>query len=193
MIAAEWTSPDVVVALCTLALAAATGVLAFQAWRTIGVQERQLVGAQRPYVYPLVTDAWLGDARATNPMLPIKNGGNGPAFNVQGAIYWTGGASAPSALAQTALAGGEETLVRILGEGIQVNFNTARGYLRYTDSTGREWQTHFRYAGDVGLVVSGRLRVDILTSDTTERLGEPQYNAVEWVNAPADVRNRWAI
>lgn len=72
----------------------------------------------------------------------------------------------------------------ILGEGIKVNFNDARGYFRYTDSAGSEWQTHFRYSGERGIVQGGRVQLDILQSAATNELGEPQYNADEWVNAP---------
>lgn len=107
---------------------------------------------------------------------------------MRGAIYWSGSAGGGSSTQQTALAPGEDEEVRIIGEGIQVNFNNARGYIRYTDSTGLEWQTHFAYAGDMGHVVPGSLRVDIMATATTEELGEPRYNAEQWVNAPRDLK-----
>jgi hypothetical protein len=174
-------------ALATFALAAITFVMARHARSSVRIQESQLVAAQRPYVYPVINERWLPDAVATNPYVVLKNGGAGPAFNVKGAIYWTNGAGGASSLAQTALAAGEDESVRVLGEGIRVDFNNARGYVRYTDSTGRGWQTHFRYTGTAGLIVSGTLNVEILVSDATDALGEPQYNNEMWVNAPPGV------
>lgn len=191
MLATDWSIvANVLVAIGTLGLAGATVVLAYQSHRGIAVQEDALVAAQRPFVYPYSTEAWLRDVAAHNPVMLLKNGGSGPAFNVQGSLYWAGGAGGASAISQTALAAGDDAQVEILGEGIQVNFNAARGYLLYTDSAGIEWQTHFRYAGTVGLMANGTLRVDILAAGRTTELGEPQYNADGWVNAPADVAAR---
>jgi hypothetical protein len=174
-------------ALATVGLAIATFRMAASAGDSVKIQERQLVAAQRPYVFPAVTAEWLQhpDDVTANPYIVAKNGGAGPAFNVQGSIYWGGDTASSGAFAPTALAAGEEENVRVRGEGITVDFNNARGFLRYTDSAGVEWQTHFRYTGALGLVKDGTMQVRILTSGTTAELGEPQYNADQWVNAPA--------
>lgn len=64
-------------------------------------------------------------------------------------------------------------------------------FLRYTDSAGTEWQTHFAFAGTIGLLASPQLRVDLVGAGATADLGEPQYNAEAWVNAPPAGALRW--
>ena len=73
--------------------------------------------------------------------------------------------------------------MRVEGVGGQVNFNDARGHLRYIDSVNAEWQTHFRYR-----TVGSTLRVDVVAAGRTDELGEPEHNADEWVNAPKSVK-----
>lgn len=123
--------------------------------------------------------------------LPIKNGGRGPAFNITGAVHWSGTAGGGAAIEPRALAAGEETTVALVAEGARPNLNNARVFLRYTDSAGTEWQTHFAFAGTIGLLASPQLRVDLVGAGATADLGEPQYNAEAWVNAPPAGALRW--
>ena len=167
-----WTIEGLVAA-GTLLLAGATAWLAFTARGQVKVAADHVVAIQRPLVTPVVTPAWgdpiFGSARAR---IALKNIGLGPAYNVEGGLYWNGGAGGASSLQRTTLATGEETATRVLGEGINIVWENASGFLRYLDSAGVEWQTHFRYRA----VPSAGIEVEVVEIGTTGDLGEPRYS-----------------
>lgn len=120
--------------------------------------------AQRPVVYPLVLRDWaygsegspyrLGNAR----VLPLKNGGRGPALNVSGLLSAT--SSDGTAYKRTLLAGtiaaGDLFDARVIG-GVIDNWMTVSGWIRYFDLTGAQWETKFEFSeeagGEIGLEV----------------------------------------
>jgi len=61
----------------------------------------------------------------------------------------------------------------------------AHGYLRYRDSGGQEWQTHFRYRHPEPY----GLEVEIVEVGKTADLGEPMYNAEGRVDPDGQARN----
>jgi hypothetical protein len=61
----------------------------------------QLTAAQRPFAYPIANQEWQG---TPGRRIFLRNGGPGPALNVSGAVYWTGGAGGASSFVPTALA-----------------------------------------------------------------------------------------
>jgi len=83
------------------------------------------------------------------------------------------GAGGASAIQRTTLGTGEETETNVLGEGIQIAWENASGYLRYIDSAGIEWQTHFRFRD----VPTGGIDVEAIEVGRTSELGEPRYSA----------------
>jgi len=56
---------------------------------------------------------------------------------------------------------------------MNINWGAASGFLRYSDSAGEDWQTHFRYRDTVGAGTA----VDVLEVGRTSELGEPLYSA----------------
>jgi hypothetical protein len=58
--------------------------------------------------------------------------------------------------------------MNVVGAGIDVNWATAKGHLRYRDLEGTEWQTRFRYRVDS----SNNTSVEILGFGRSEDLGE---------------------
>jgi hypothetical protein len=170
--AAEWAVPG-----GTLLLALATFVVAVAAWRQAKIAAGHVVAIQRPLVTPVVTPEWERDG-VHKARVALKNGGLGPAYNVEGGLYWTGGSGGASSILRTTLAPGEETETRVVGEGIKINWDAAKGCLRYRDSAGDEWQTHFLFRAIEGV----GLEVEIVEVGTTKELDEPAYNPEGRVN-----------
>jgi hypothetical protein len=184
----DWApAAEIAVALGTILLAIATFRLARQAkteaekvTEQVGLEREQLVAAQRPFVVPVIEGWGPGE---DPPIVGLLNAGAGPAINVQGGLYWTGGAGGASSLLPAALAAGEDLRAVVIGEGIKVNWPTVRGFVRYTDLSRVEWQTHFAYRS----LADGTFYVEVLGVGRTDELGEPQYNPGDgWLNAPAD-------
>jgi hypothetical protein len=164
--AAEWA-----VAGGTALLAIATFVLAVSARRQVKVAADHVVAIQRPLVAPIVTLHWFNHG-SRQSRIALKNTGLGPAYNVEGGLYWTGGAGGASGILRTMLGPGDEEETRVTGSGININWGAAHGYLRYHDSAGVEWQTHFRFRA----VEGAGYDVEVVEVGTTEELGEPAYN-----------------
>jgi hypothetical protein len=164
--AAEWA-----VACGTLALALATFALAWSARRQAKIAADHVVAIQRPLVTPFLPSQWT-QGMPTGPALGLKNVGLGPAYNVEAHLYWTGGAGGASRTLRDALRPGEDAETRITGEGIDVNWPAAAGFLRYRDSVGEEWQTHFRFRE----VAGAGLDVEVVEVGTSKELGEPRYS-----------------
>jgi hypothetical protein len=165
--AAEWA-----VAAGTGLLALATFWLALKAKAQVKVAADHVVAIQRPLVTPIVTTDWLNLVRE-QAAIALKNVGLGPAYNVQGGLYWPGGAGGSSSLQRTTLATGEEGIVWITAEGANFIWENASGFLRYLDSAGVEWLTHFRYQA---VPIPG-LEVEVTEIGTTAELGAPRYSS----------------
>lgn len=165
--AAEWA-----VAGGTALLAIATFALALSARRQAKVAAEHAVAIQRPLVTPSKPPEYSRELGPGGPTLGLRNVGLGPAYNVEGGLYWTGGAGGASSILRATLGPGDETSTRIAGEGIDVNWPAAIGYLRYRDSAGEEWQTHFRFRE----VAGAGYDVEVVEVGTTRELGEPAYS-----------------
>ena len=82
------------------------------------------------------------------------------------------------------MAASDQAPALVLGEGVSPNWENARGFLRYHDLRGSEWQTHFRCQVDAW---SNR-SIQVIAVGSTDEFGEPAYNAEEgWVNKPDGV------
>jgi hypothetical protein len=99
--AAEWA-----VAGGTALLAIATFVLALSARRQVKIAADHVVAIQRPLVSPVITREWLNEG-VHQARIALKNGGLGPAYNVQGGLYWTGGSGGASSILRTTLGSDE--------------------------------------------------------------------------------------
>jgi hypothetical protein len=132
------------------------------------------------------------DSRVLSGPGPIKNGGTGPSLNIKGLIYWRDSPGGGDALESVTLGAGEEALIISSSQsGSGPNFNNVRGFLRYLDALGVEWQTHFEFSGTVKLTVPPTLRLKVLAVNQTSVLGEPPYNSDAWANMPADEALWW--
>jgi len=165
-----WTIEGLVAA-GTIFLGLATAALALVATKQVKIAADHVIAIQRPLVTPVIPSpgAGLGSSRR----ITLKNVGLGPAYNITGGLYWMSGAGGASAIQRTTLGTGEETETNVLGEGIQIAWENASGYLRYIDSAGIEWQTHFRFRD----VPAGGIDVEAIEVGRTSELGEPRYSA----------------
>jgi hypothetical protein len=107
--------------------------------------------AQRPVVYPVGLPEWAyasegSPYRGGNAMLlPIKNGGRGPALNVHGEISVAPPESQPyerTVLAGT-IAAGDLLDARVVPYPGVHHWLHADGVLRYSDLAGTDWETRF--------------------------------------------------
>jgi hypothetical protein len=73
---------------------------------------------------------------------------------------------------RTTLGPGDSALTRVASQGVRINWADAKGYLRYRDSAGEEWQTHFRYRE----VEGAGYDVEVVEVGPTKELGEPAYS-----------------
>ena len=199
--AGVWTFGwDALVAIGTIGLALVTGYLAWQTrgsvreirneaaaiGRQVGLEREQLVAMHRPLVYPHASTAWVNKLAlgVPNPDILLRNTGSGPAYNIEGGLCWRDGPGGPSPLTPLALGAGEEAYASVLGQGIEVNWDAAVGYVKYRDLSDIEWQTHFRYHVDG----DGNRSVRVVHVGTTQELGEPEYHPDGWANAPPGVK-----
>ena len=181
----RWSVPEWFVAVGTVGLAFVTYRLVRRVKAQVGVEKEQLVAATRPLVVPLQGDNFPPSAhQIRGPHVLVQNVGTGPALNLRGSLYWTGGAGGASSLHPLVLAAGAQEYAKVLGEGVEVNWGNAVGFLRYHDLGGIEWQTHFRFPRDAQANIS----VEVLAVGPTSEFGEPGYNAEEgWTNRPKGV------
>jgi hypothetical protein len=110
---------------------------------------------QRPVVYPLALRAWayreaggpyevIGSAR----VLPLKNGGRGPALNVTGEVSATSpdGTQYECQILGGTIAAGDLFDARIVPHpGIQ-HWGTATGVIRYSDLVGGLYEARFEFS-----------------------------------------------
>jgi hypothetical protein len=180
--AGTWT--EVAVAVGTLALAAVTAWLAWGARGQVKVAADHVVAIQRPLVVPVATPEWSvtldqdGFSREEeSDWVPLKNIGLGPAYNVEGGLYWRGGAGGASGLQRTALGAGESIGAYVAGVGQVINWADVTGFLRYFDTAGTEWQTHFRFQVIQTVGVEAVIVEVGKTSDLGKRLYSPEGRA----------------
>jgi hypothetical protein len=172
---AEWS-----VAGGTLLLALATYALAWGARKEVAISADHVVAIQRPLVTAVMArDVMIMVGPITReaqtprePKIGLRNIGLGPAYNITGGLYWTGGRGGASALRRTTLGPGEDATTEVVGEGIVIEWENASGYVRYLDSAGEEWQTHFRFRN----VPTADFEVEIVDIGKTSDLGEPRYS-----------------
>lgn len=107
--------------------------------------------AQRPLVYPLALAEWAYASEGTRyrggnaRVLPLKNGGRGPALSVRGTVTATSpqGASYEREILAGTIAAGDLLDARIAPHpGVQ-HWNGAAGTLCYRDLAGTEYETRF--------------------------------------------------
>jgi hypothetical protein len=79
------------------------------------------------------------------------------------------------------LAPSEEAETRVIGQGININWADASGYLRYHDMMDAEWITHFRFEAVEGAGM--RVKVTRIGRLSGPRwrwgVGEPKYSPEE--------------
>lgn len=133
---------EALVAIGTLALAAATAGLAWSARQEtakvaeeaaavkdqVQLQREQLEAGSRPLVLPIMGADDLPGLQGS-PHVLIRNAGTGPALNVRGSLYWKVTAGGASSLHPQVLAAGAEVAAKVLGDGIRVHWATVVGYL----------------------------------------------------------------
>lgn len=116
----------------------------------------------------------------------VVNAGAGPALNVRARVWWPPAEAntSPSATSQSAhLAVGTTTELGIEWPEQAWRFD-ARGYLKYLDLSGKEWQTHFLFQSPTTAIVT--------YVGSSDKLGQPQYSVGAWFNAPPDF-HEWAF
>jgi hypothetical protein len=106
--------------------------------------------AQRPVVYPLASAEWARGEIPRKTVLPLKNGGRGPALNVTGTITAESGQKQyERAIIGGTIAAGDIFEARIEEPGIE-DWATARGVLRYSDLATGEYEGGFSYSRGPG-------------------------------------------
>lgn len=99
--------------------------------------------AQRPVVYPLATAEWTQGHIPRKTLLPLKNGGRGPALNVSGTVTaGIGETRYQRAIIAGTIAAGDLFEARIEEPGVQ-DWTTASGVLRYSDLVGGSYESGF--------------------------------------------------
>jgi hypothetical protein len=99
--------------------------------------------AQRPVVYPLASVEWAQGHIPRKTVLPLKNGGRGPALNVHGAVTaGVGEGRYERAIIAGTIAAGDVLEARVEEPGIH-DWSTASGVLRYSDLVGGTYESGF--------------------------------------------------
>ncbi len=129
--------------------------------------------AQRPVVYPVALPDWAyaqegsryrtGNAR----VLPLKNGGRGPALNVRGSVIATGSDATAyeRELEAGTIAAGDLLDARLRQPGVQ-HWGSAKGVLRYSDLAGTEYETHFKGSLNIGNEIVLTVQEPVVVSKT---------------------------
>lgn len=174
----SWSTVALIV---SLALSAASLLVAFGGFmlnrRAIGDEWAREWAAQRPVVYPLALHEWthaLGEGRyrgGNARLLPLKNGGRGPALDVQGEIQCV---SEPDKTPYTRqilaapIAAGDLFDAELTPHPGVVHWLGAEGVIRYRDLAGGSYETRFSCAagpnGEITLRVSDPVSVSVTDS-----------------------------
>jgi len=137
--------------------------------------------AQRPVVYPLALPEWAYRSAGSRyavagngRLLPLKNGGRGPALDVRGEVT----ASTPDGteysceILASPIAADDLLDARIVPHpGIQ-HWENARGVIRYKDLAGGSYETRFRRSlgpgSELVLTVDEQTHVTLLESSAAD-------------------------
>lgn len=131
------------VAAVTLWLVTATRGMVSAAKRGLDDDWAREWAGQRPVVYPLTSVEWAQGHIPRKTVLPLKNGGRGPALNVHGTITaGPGEARYERAIIAGTIAAGDLLEARIEEPGIH-DWTTASGVLRYSDLVGGSYESGF--------------------------------------------------
>jgi hypothetical protein len=108
--------------------------------------------AQRPVVYPLALRAWANrevggpyEVSGNGRVLPLKNGGRGPALNVSGEVTATtaSGTRYERQIIAGTIAAGDLFDARIVPHPGIEHWGTAKGAIRYGDLAGGFYESRF--------------------------------------------------
>ena len=147
----EWSAVgSLAAAVATLILAIVTLGLVFVTKRMVNAAKKGLDdewsrewAAQRPVVYPLSSEEWAHGLRPRKLILPLKNGGRGPALNVEGVIAAvSNGKSYERAIVAGTIAAGDLFEARIERPGIH-DWSGATGVISYSDLAGGHYEGRF--------------------------------------------------
>jgi hypothetical protein len=166
------------VALGTLALAVATGVLAFFTFRAtrdsaneLKLERRRLEEAQRPIVFPFAPSDWAAGTGHYQlaRYIPLKNGGPSIALNVGGGITFPPTRRFPGAatisFAKAQLAPGDEQDILMIWPPTpsetankrtreqETVWDTVQGHVDFDDLAGGRWQTVFNIHVEEGRII----------------------------------------
>ena len=131
------------VALVTLGLVIVTRGMVSAAKKGLEDDWSREWAAQRPVVYPLASAEWTKGEIPRKTLLPLKNGGRGPALNVTGTILAeSGDKQYERAIIGGTIAAGEILDARIEEPGIE-DWSTARGILHYSDLATGDYEGRF--------------------------------------------------
>jgi hypothetical protein len=109
--------------------------------------------AHRPVVYPVLLDEWLSGSGAAyqqgghKRLLPLKNGGRGPALNVRGVLTVTADNNdhVHEILAST-IAAGDLLNARLVPTcEAPADWSSARGTITFSDLAGGAWEQPFDF------------------------------------------------
>jgi hypothetical protein len=177
IVATSWSDP---LAVATFTLAFFTFLLGVITWtsvktsaRQVEIEQRRLTAAQKPRVFPAPSREWTdGAAPYDGPLhrfdvIPVTNGGLGPALNVRARLEYGGrGSGTVVQTVPTSLAPNASADLRLNSKAPSDWSNVAGGIV-YEDVSGGLWQTDFRitqeggHIGESGSIEGGRLYFDV--------------------------------
>jgi hypothetical protein len=107
--------------------------------------------AQRPVIYPMLTDEWLSGRKGGSSrlsacrLLPLKNGGRGPALNVVGTItVASGGKMREHRILASTVAAGDVLHARLDPPAAKAaDWDSANGSVAYSDLAGGTYEQLF--------------------------------------------------
>jgi hypothetical protein len=98
--------------------------------------------AQRPVIYPVLTGA------TSAPFLPLKNGGRGPALNVEGELEYrsNGKLEGTWRIIAGTIAAGDVEKGLISPQALAPPWHGVSGLIRYADLAGVRYRTRFEFS-----------------------------------------------
>ena len=170
-----WYGWPALVAIGTLALAVVTVWLGWLAKKQAGDAWAREWAAQRPEVYPLLVREWVHGLERYGPVrlsvLPLKNGGRGPAIDVEGEITAVSadGTQYERKIIAGTIAPGDVLDARVAPAPVE-KWQTVSGVLRYRDLADGLYESRFEFSAAEG----GELAVTTLPT-VNKPAGQPPY------------------